>query len=91
MTLFETAASNATEPSITAALAGIQERIGAAARQAGRDPTAVELVAVSKTHPAAAVEAALASGQVVFGENRVQEASAKFPTSVHAVPNYACT
>jgi len=51
----------------------------AAAKAAHRDPKAVELVAVSKTHPAAAVEAALAVGQRVFGENRVQEAQAKYP------------
>ena len=45
----------------------------------GRDPATVTLVAVSKTHPAEAVEEALAAGQRVFGENRVQEAKAKFP------------
>src|SRR6185369_5466048 len=39
----------------------------------------VTLVAVSKTHPEAAVRAALAAGQRVFGENRVQEALGKFP------------
>lgn len=79
MTLFETEAGDATGSSIAAALAGIRERIGAAARRAGRDPAEVGLVAVSKTHPVAAVEAALAGGQVVFGENRVQEAGTKFP------------
>ena len=42
-------------------------------------PDAVHLVAVGKTHPAAAVVAALAAGHRVFGENRVQEAAAKFP------------
>jgi pyridoxal phosphate enzyme (YggS family) len=57
----------------------IQGRIAAAAREAGRDPSAVTLVAVAKTHPAAAVEAALAAGQTVFGENRVQEAQGKYP------------
>lgn len=39
----------------------------------------MQLVAVSKTHPAGAVAEALAAGQSVFGENRVQEAAAKFP------------
>ena len=53
--------------------------MAAAAKAARRDPSAVELVAVSKTHPAAAVEAALAAGQRLFGENRVQEAQAKYP------------
>lgn len=53
--------------------------MAAAATAARRDPGAIELVAVSKTHPAEAVEAALAAGQRVFGENRVQEAQAKYP------------
>jgi pyridoxal phosphate enzyme (YggS family) len=44
----------------------------------------VTLVAVSKTHPAAAVEEALAAGQNVFGENRAQEALAKFPPLRHS-------
>ena len=44
-----------------------------------RPAGAVQLVAVSKTHGADAVQAALACGQMVFGENRVQEAAAKFP------------
>jgi pyridoxal phosphate enzyme (YggS family) len=50
-----------------------------AAGEAGRDPSAVKLIAISKTQPAAAVEAAILAGQTVFGENRVQEASEKFP------------
>jgi hypothetical protein len=57
----------------------IRARIAAAARAAGREPGAVTLIAVSKTHPRAAVEQALAAGQHVFGENRVQEAAEKFP------------
>jgi len=60
-------------------LAGLHDRIVRAAQAAARDPAAITLVAVSKTHDAAAVEAALAQGQRVFGENRVQEAAAKFP------------
>ena len=66
-------------PDIAANLAAVRRRIADAARAAGRDPAAVSLVAVSKTHDAAAVEAAVAAGQRVFGENRVQEAQAKFP------------
>jgi pyridoxal phosphate enzyme (YggS family) len=50
-----------------------------AAREAGRDPAAVTLVAVSKTMPADRVAEAVAAGQRVFGENRVQEAEAKWP------------
>jgi hypothetical protein len=65
---------------ISANLAAVRGRIEAAARAAGRQPGAVTLVAVSKTQPADAVRAALAAGQRVFGENRVQEALAKFPT-----------
>jgi pyridoxal phosphate enzyme (YggS family) len=68
-------------------LAGVRERIGAAARAAGRQAGAVTLVAVSKTHPAAAVRAALAAGQRIFGENRVQEALAKFPDLRHEFPD----
>jgi pyridoxal phosphate enzyme (YggS family) len=64
---------------ITANLAAVRARIDATARAAGRGAGAVTLVAVSKTHPIGAVRAALAAGQRVFGENRVQEALAKFP------------
>jgi pyridoxal phosphate enzyme (YggS family) len=60
-------------------LAAIRARIAAAAREAGRDPGAVTLVAVSKTFPAAAIEPVLMAGQRVFGENRVQEAAGKWP------------
>lgn len=59
---------------ITAGLHAVQSRITAAAQ--GR---AVTLVAVSKTYPTEAIREALAAGQKVFGENRVQEAKAKFP------------
>lgn len=61
-------------------LARIRERIAEACLRANRPADAVTLVAVSKTHPAEAVAAALAAGQAVFGENRVQEAAAKFPS-----------
>ncbi len=64
---------------IPANLENIHARIAAAARAAGRAPAEVTLVAVSKTHPRAAVLAALAAGQAVFGENKVQEAAEKFP------------
>jgi len=57
-----------------AARAAILDRIAAAARGAGRDPTDVTLTAVSKTQPEPRVAAVLAAGQRVFGENRVQEA-----------------
>lgn len=60
-------------------MARIRERIAAAAMRAGRPRESVTLVAVSKTHPVEAVLEALAFGQQHFGENRVQEATAKFP------------
>jgi pyridoxal phosphate enzyme (YggS family) len=64
---------------VAANLSAVRGRIAAAAEAAGRPPDSVSLVAVSKTHPEAAVRAALSAGQRVFGENRVQEALAKFP------------
>jgi pyridoxal phosphate enzyme (YggS family) len=60
-------------------LAEVKGKIGQAARAAGRDPAAVTLVAVSKTHGAERVRELLAAGHRVFGENRVQEAQGKFP------------
>ena len=60
-------------------LRAVQDRIAAAARAADRDPSEVTLVAVGKTHDASYIEAALQAGHGVFGENRVQEAKAKFP------------
>ena len=68
-------------------LAHIRNRIAKAARGADRAPDSVTLVAVSKTQPAEAVEAALAAGQRVFGENRVQEAKSKYPALREAWPD----
>lgn len=65
--------------SIAANLAQVRARIAAAARAAGRDPADVTLVAVAKTFGPDAVRAAWAAGQRAFGENRVQEAAAKYP------------
>ena len=58
-------------------LQGVKARIARAAQAAGRDPAAVTLLAVSKTHAVARVEEAKAAGQRFFGENYVQEALAK--------------
>jgi pyridoxal phosphate enzyme (YggS family) len=58
-------------------LAEIRERIAAAARSAGRDPSSIRLVAVSKTFPIESIREAYAAGQREFGENRVQEALQK--------------
>jgi pyridoxal phosphate enzyme (YggS family) len=63
---------------IAGALAGVRARLVRAAAESQRDPAGITLVAISKTHGAAAIEAALALGQRVFGENRVQEAQAKY-------------
>jgi pyridoxal phosphate enzyme (YggS family) len=60
-------------------LAAIHARIATAARAARRDPADVTLVAVSKTQDAAAIRPLLATGHRDFGENRVQEAQAKWP------------
>jgi pyridoxal phosphate enzyme (YggS family) len=78
MTLPET-----TPPSPTADIATnleeVRRAIADAAKAADRDPAAVTLIAVGKVQPVEKLEAALAAGQRVFGENRVQEAKAKFP------------
>ena len=58
-------------------IAKVRARIREAAQACGRDPEQVRLLAVSKTHPAAAIRAAYACGQVDFGENYLQEALAK--------------
>ena len=60
-------------------LSAVRTEIARACREAGRDPAAVTLVAVSKTFGAEAIEPVIAVGQRVFGENRVQEAKAKWP------------
>lgn len=58
-------------------LQAVKARIGRAAGAARRDPAAVTLLAVSKTHPVALIKEALAAGQKAFGENYVQEAIGK--------------
>jgi pyridoxal phosphate enzyme (YggS family) len=60
-------------------LAAVKQEIAAACREAGRDPASVTLVAISKTFAADAITPVIAAGQRVFGENRVQEAKAKWP------------
>src|SRR5439155_14865784 len=69
--------TKALQQGIALNLEAIHGRIVAAAQRAGRDPAEIRLIAVSKTHPAELVLAALAAGQRDFGENRVQEAEAK--------------
>ncbi|HEX2256306.1 MAG TPA: YggS family pyridoxal phosphate-dependent enzyme [Afifellaceae bacterium] len=60
-------------------LEAVRERVAAAARQAGRAPEDVRFLAISKTFHADAIEQMIAAGQRLFGENRVQEAAAKWP------------
>lgn len=69
---------NRSEPiDIEARLTDVRGRVEAAARRYDRDPDTIHLVAISKTKPAALVEAALAAGQHDFGENYLQDALAK--------------
>jgi hypothetical protein len=71
---------------VAANLADIRHRIEAACTRSGRDPSSVELVAVSKTFPSEVVREAVAAGQRVFGESRLQEAETKIdllPSSLH--------
>jgi pyridoxal phosphate enzyme (YggS family) len=72
-----------------ARLAAVRADIGEACRAAGRDPASVTLVAVSKTFDAGAIEPVIAAGQMVFGENRVQEAKAKWPPLLAQHPRLA--
>jgi pyridoxal phosphate enzyme (YggS family) len=63
----------------SARLEGVRAGIARAARLAGRSPDEVTLIAVSKTHPADSILILAEAGQSAFGENRVQEAQAKWP------------
>ena len=72
---------------IAGRLARVREEIARAAAAAGRDAASVTLVAVTKTHRPDAVREALACGQRVYGENRVQEAEEKWPALRAAFPD----
>ena len=74
---------------VAANLRAVRARIDAAAVGADRDPTTVSLIAVSKTHDGPRIAPAIAAGHTEFGENRVQEALAKWPPLRAAHP--ACT
>ena len=65
--------------SIAENLEHVREQISEAAAKAGRAVSDIELVAITKTHPAARVREAVEAGQTLFGESRVQEARAKIP------------
>lgn len=64
---------------LPARLQAIRDRIHTAAVRCGRDPATVELLAVSKTHPVEVIREAVEAGQLLFGENKVQEILAKAP------------
>ena len=63
----------------TSGIAHVRAEIARGCKEAGRDPAEVTLIAVSKTFPPEAIEPVIEAGQRVFGENRVQEAKAKWP------------
>ena len=69
-----------------ARLAAVREAIARAARLAGRQPATVELIAVSKTMSADVIAPLIAAGHASFGENRVQEAAAKWPALREPAP-----
>jgi PLP dependent protein len=71
---------------ISTGLDAVKQEIARACREASRDPASVTLVAVSKTFDADAIEPVIAAGQRVFGENRVQEAKAKWPALIERTP-----
>lgn len=68
-------------------LLGIRERIAAAAREANRDPSSVKLIAVSKTFDAPEILPVIEAGHRLFGENRIQEAKAKWPALKERFPD----
>jgi hypothetical protein len=70
-------------------LLAVEEDVARACKEAGRDRASVTLVAVTKTFNADAIEPVIEAGQRVFGENRVQEAKAKWPGLKAAYPGIA--
>lgn len=72
-----------------ARLADVKARIARSLRLAGRSAGAATLIAVSKTHPPEAIRPLIAAGQRAFGENRVQEAEAKWPVLRDEAPGIA--
>src|SRR5436190_15226545 len=69
----------ANEATLVDRIEGVRQRMRDAAQRANRTVEEITLVAVSKTHPAEAIQAALDAGLTDFGENRVQEAEQKIP------------
>ena len=76
-------------PHLPNGLSAVEQDIARACEQARRDRSSVTLIAVSKTFDADAIAPVIAAGQRVFGENRVQEAKAKWPGLISAYPDIA--
>src|SRR5476651_2031245 len=76
-------------PSLPNALASVEHDIARACKEARRDRQSVTLIAVSKTFDAGAIAPVIEAGARVFGENRVQEAKAKWPGLMSAYPGLA--
>jgi PLP dependent protein len=70
-------------------LAAVRAEIARACKEARRDPASVTLIAVSKTFGAETISPVIDAGQRVFGENRVQEAKAKWPALMQTYPDIA--
>ncbi len=86
----DTAQRDNEAPGINGNIAAIQKRIARAAKKAGRSPSEVTLVAVTKTVDAAAIQEAFAAGVRHFGESRIQEAKEKLPqlSTLHPAPTW---
>src|SRR6266581_1072335 len=78
-----------TTPHLPNGLSTVERDIARACEHARRDRSSVTLIAVSKTFDADAIAPVIAAGQRVFGENRVQEAKAKWPGLISAYPDIA--
>jgi len=76
-------------PHLPNGLSTVEQDIVRACKEARRDRSSVTVVAVSKTFDAGAIAPVIAAGQRVFGENRVQEAKAKWPGLISAYPDIA--
>jgi pyridoxal phosphate enzyme (YggS family) len=85
--LFVAMSGSPLTPDSPSGLAGVEQEILRACKDAARDRSEVQLVAVSKTFEAEAIVPVLTAGQRVFGENRVQEAKAKWPVLMARYPD----
>src|SRR5215212_636093 len=81
--------SSPSTPPVAGGLENVEHDIARACEQARRERASVTLVAVSKTFTAEAIVPVIAAGQHVFGENRVQEAKAKWPGLISSYPGLA--